>query len=1578
MSLLIPELIEESYIANKFFTEFSGVSVFIDICGYTNLTNILIQFSKEGIELLSALTNQIFTPIIDFIRDENGVIASFEGDSVLAIFPGVEKCKKIQLRENIRKVFDFNYQKLSMLINSSSLKNKLRNMDINIQVTSGSGIIKSRIITAKELSTYYFYGNAISECLLMHQDLDNKEILETSNLSFLKTENTPVKLNDFSLSKAKNSVSSKFISDDVFILPENFKGEIREVISCFIKLVDFPTFKDEDLPLLDELIAESITIINNYGGYFNRLTYSSKGLFLLALFGAPFYREHSVVRAADCINEVVYKGEKFARLKNIKLNLSAGISYGKAYCGFVGSQERAEYTALGGNVNLAARMMSRAKNNEIMINERFKEYTIGMYDTEYISRYKIKGFKDLQRVYRLNPKIPDSGLIPKEHTTLGKTKFYGRFTELENLKDTLKRFILSKVHYKHGLKFFTKIVGTPGIGKTRLVHESLIEFEEFRIFNFNDFVKFAQSGKSEKVGFVEFFIRANESSEENFLLLLSQIYEFLTAKRFNQSFKKGMNDLKVNITEIEEKYNSLSKRFSIFIKSVIQILDFVKDENFEISSESVNILIIDFFKSLSAIIPIIINIDNLQWLNRRTEKVLAETFLIKSSGKLFLLATERYDLTKDSDRFSSIDSFRDDLSSYQRIVLKPIKSSIVKQVIQGYLKKIHYKSISSENVKQIVRFCNGNPLFIEQILNYLGNNRQNVEFSEILSDSNLTSDLTDISKVPQGFKNILLSRFDRLNGSQKMILKTASVIGYSFGLESVADVMSVSVKSLEYQIYDLINFNFLSKKGHVISFRHDLLRDLVYNMQMNTEVKAIHAKIAKYYHNNQSDHTLESLAYHQFKSGNSKAVLTTWHKIAWKAFKNDEFKKARSYFEKILETNYPSKKHAISWTRIQINVHVAIVLHQIDKPEESNKILNEEKIKLQILLKKCKKKKRYKKNILKLISIILDKLGSNFRFIEDDPACSLKYYIASLYLREKYKLSGFLIATSLNFQIYNDYHGLLNEDKVKEYFYRINNLASTLSLKHLLLRVDSIVNILDYYRNLKNYNACLYYIKFAEDNILAKFKYTELFHHEVYYYYEIKSYILKDLGRLQDAFNELNKCIKISENIYGRFGYDTLHKYNLKVDYLSQLNKLESAYSLLNYCVDFLKISSKENLNQLLDFYLKALYLYYVNDDFAGLHEVLLDARKYHSNFPELDPFSFNIDLYQAYASFNTGQIFEAYILMEDIEDNLNKLLKKKIDVLSSLYNFELYIIICKNHYNLKNVFYFYKKFIDLKRNNLLRRYDKKTVEKSLSFEQSEELHLRIISSKFDSLTKIGKNIFNLIQKSVKESYEGYDYLFLNLGRIYFVQEHYSNAHRFFQNVVSMEGVKKDFLIQAKCYLAIIEFIKKRDLSVVERILENKVKYRFNQALIYETAAIIYLLYNDHQSADQYFKKAYNIKKKIVSADNYRFCEVVLMMGLNYIYLNNYRKASKVLIETLPFFYENSKTHIYLVVFKIIQLLIKNKNNPSANIVKNDLRKIQSILNKLKIDKNHNIYNIINSIKKNKKLQKNNKFFIFL
>ncbi|KKL22362.1 hypothetical protein LCGC14_2436180, partial [marine sediment metagenome] len=88
MNNLIPYFIHEKLQKGESSGSMDATALFLDISGFTRLTESLMQHGKEGAEILSNIINRIFTLPIQTIYSNGGFITTFAGDAFTAIFPG--------------------------------------------------------------------------------------------------------------------------------------------------------------------------------------------------------------------------------------------------------------------------------------------------------------------------------------------------------------------------------------------------------------------------------------------------------------------------------------------------------------------------------------------------------------------------------------------------------------------------------------------------------------------------------------------------------------------------------------------------------------------------------------------------------------------------------------------------------------------------------------------------------------------------------------------------------------------------------------------------------------------------------------------------------------------------------------------------------------------------------------------------------------------------------------------------------------------------------------------------------------------------------------------------------------------------------------------------------------------------------------------------------------------------------------------------------------------------------------------------------------------------------------------------
>jgi len=151
-------------------------------------------------------------------------------------------------------------------------------------------------------------------------------------------------------------------------------GVNQKVTVLFADIRGFTTISENEKPerivqLLNLYFTEMTDIIFEHGGTLDK--YIGDGL--LALFGAPHETPDD---AKNALNAAVAMQR---RLKEInqkllvegfkEIGVGIGLHTGEATVGYIGSDKRSEYTAIGDTVNLAARLEAHAKAGKIIISE---------------------------------------------------------------------------------------------------------------------------------------------------------------------------------------------------------------------------------------------------------------------------------------------------------------------------------------------------------------------------------------------------------------------------------------------------------------------------------------------------------------------------------------------------------------------------------------------------------------------------------------------------------------------------------------------------------------------------------------------------------------------------------------------------------------------------------------------------------------------------------------------------------------------------------------------------------------------------------------------------------------------------------------------------------------------------------------------------------------------------------------------------------------------------------------------------------------------------------------------------------
>ena len=158
--------------------------------------------------------------------------------------------------------------------------------------------------------------------------------------------------------------------------PSSFKlGGINQKITVlFADIRGFTSISEKEKPekvvgLLNKFFSAMTDIIFENGGTLDK--YIGDGL--MALFGAPTASEEDAlnsVKAAVTMQKKLAEINPEFRAEGLpEISMGIGLHTGVATIGYIGSDRRSEYTAIGDTVNIASRLQSNASGGEILMSD---------------------------------------------------------------------------------------------------------------------------------------------------------------------------------------------------------------------------------------------------------------------------------------------------------------------------------------------------------------------------------------------------------------------------------------------------------------------------------------------------------------------------------------------------------------------------------------------------------------------------------------------------------------------------------------------------------------------------------------------------------------------------------------------------------------------------------------------------------------------------------------------------------------------------------------------------------------------------------------------------------------------------------------------------------------------------------------------------------------------------------------------------------------------------------------------------------------------------------------------------------
>ena len=198
------------------------------------------------------------------------------------------------------------------------------------------------------------------------------------------------------------------VVDEILANPEalNLGGTNINITMLFSDVRGFTTMSEKLMPqvvvqILNEYFADMTPIVFEHHGLLDK--YMGDGL--MALFGVPYESADAAANAVSAAVDMQRRMQSVNRdLKAIGLSeiaIGIGINTGPVTVGYIGSEERTDYTAIGDAVNLAARLEKQAQGEQIIISRSTYEALGGRFPVREAGDIMVKGKTFAVQIYEV-------------------------------------------------------------------------------------------------------------------------------------------------------------------------------------------------------------------------------------------------------------------------------------------------------------------------------------------------------------------------------------------------------------------------------------------------------------------------------------------------------------------------------------------------------------------------------------------------------------------------------------------------------------------------------------------------------------------------------------------------------------------------------------------------------------------------------------------------------------------------------------------------------------------------------------------------------------------------------------------------------------------------------------------------------------------------------------------------------------------------------------------------------------------------------------------------------------------------
>lgn len=825
--------------------------LFADVSGFTRLTERLCREGEVGVELLASTLNAYFGHVIDVITGLGGEVVKFAGDGLIAIWaqPAYEALTREQAERCAEQAARCALSLQRGLRDVSPVQ--VHGITMSMRIGIGLGAASLRQLGGQggrwELA---FSGPVVQQASLACPRAEPGEVvLSPSVCSRLAARAVIAPLPDgyARLLDLADQETAPVLAKPVLFaamipalracLPEVVLGrldagqsgwltELRRVTVLFVKLPELDSAErsgERSGDAVPALLRALQAVIGRYEGDINKLHVDEKGAMLLAVFGLPPLSHpddalRGVRAALLCQRVLAEHGERCA----------IGISTGHAFCGTIGNDTRREYTVLGDVVNLAARLMSaaaeRGETHPILCDSITHEAARAGIEFGAPVMLSIKG-----KATPISTCTPRGEVSGNETTTpperLG-TRMQGRTEEMQRLTARLR----AQLSQSGGLVI---IEGEAGIGKSCLSGQLLAQARQLGIdilYGGGDAIERSTAYFAWTRIFREIFGLPIDGSEADARKVREKILELLP----EQAVHSGQAELLGPVLRLRrEASHDEGDGWAAVMAS-------------RGAAEQRQSLLIQILTRLHERSPTLLLIENTHWLDSASWALLGR--VRRELPKLLIAVVSRPPAAIDDPMAQAeYQKLRAD-PDCELLQLSPLSLEHTAALLR---ERLAITGLPQLLVDFIFGQTHGHPFFATELASAL-RDAGALHIEDGTCRLTQTPDALRAQRFPTTMSGVVLSRIDRLRPQQLLLLKVASVIGYTFLYRIVDGIHPIPADRPHLPGYldDLEQHELTVRQAAIeltYSFRHSIIQDVAYNTLSFAQRRQLHLAIAEWY-----------------------------------------------------------------------------------------------------------------------------------------------------------------------------------------------------------------------------------------------------------------------------------------------------------------------------------------------------------------------------------------------------------------------------------------------------------------------------------------------------------------------------------------------------------------------------------------------------------------------------------------------------------------------------------------------------------------------------------------------------------